>query len=341
MNTSYKNWKRLAGKALICLCNRFPFLKPSSKRWGLRTSKEWFGRRVVRAQLPDGRSLRLASVSQNYLSFELFWKGTNYYEPITTLLLRELLRPGDTFLDVGANVGFYSLVLSVTQPKTQVVAFEPNPRIFQLLKSNVAANHFDHVTCEPLALSDSDGTATLYLNQSDMSASLRDDFDSHRTETVAVRTTSLDHYINRQEIRGRLIVKVDVEGHEEAFFEGARQTLAFKKPDIITEVAVPYGLGAMKLLRDNGYGFYPITDRGCEESETLMPVVREPLVFLNYLLSAKPRAEVAAVFGRIQDRVRRIDLTQTSKQVDYHALEQMKIRQSRAQPLVGAFGVES
>lgn len=337
MKDTQESWKRHVGKALIFLCDQFPHLKSKFRSWGLRTSKEWFERRVVSAQLPDGRSVRLASVSQNYLSFELFWKGTGYYEPITTLVFQELVRSGDTFLDVGANVGFYSLVLSLMRPEIQVVAFEPNPRIAQLLKSNVAANRFRHVTCESLALSDGDGTATLHLNKSDMSASLRDDFDSNLTDTVQVRTTSLDSYLNRHEIRGRLVVKVDVEGHEEAFFEGARQTLAFKKPDIVTEVAQPYGADATGLLKDNGYRFYPITDQSLEETETLAPVVREPLVFLNYLLSARPKAEIEAVFEEIRDRVGKIDLTQTSKHADFHALEQMKARQGRAQHLTGAF----
>ncbi|MBI4657995.1 MAG: FkbM family methyltransferase [Verrucomicrobia bacterium] len=317
------------GKMLIAFCDRFPRWKPSLQPWGLRTSKEWFGQRIVRAQMPGGDHLRLASVSQNYLSFELFWKGTGYYEPITTLVLQELIRPDDTFLDVGANVGFYSLVMSRTHPGLRVIAFEPNPRLFQLLSSNAAANQFSEMGCEPLALSDRNGTALLYLNQSDMSASLRDDFDTNLSDTIEVQTVTLDSFINQQRLRGRLVVKVDVEGNEEAFLEGARQTLAFRKPDLIMEVALNYGESTTALLKDNGYNFYQVTDRGLLESDTLTPVVREPFVFLNYLVSTKPKAEIDVLFGRIAARVRKIDLLQTSKHADFHALEQMKSRQQR------------
>lgn len=328
MKHSQKQIKVLAGKTLIQICNQIPTAKRAFKHLGLRTSKEWFGTQIVQAQLPAGKNLRLASVSENYLSFELFWKGTSYYEPITTLLLQELLRPGDTFLDIGANIGFYSLVLSKAQPELTVISFEPNPRLYELLRQNIAVNQLKQVTCEPVALSDTDGTARLFLNKSDMSASLRDDFDANLTDSVEVATTRLDSYLDRHELRRRLVVKVDVEGHEEAFLEGARQTLAFRKPDLITEVAVNYGSGAMSLLKDNGYRFYPITDQGLNETETLTPVVREPFVFLNYLLSTKSPPEVRAVFSRIEERVRKIDLTQTSKHADFHALQQMKARQN-------------
>lgn len=331
MTSLPKKLKRLIGQGLIATCEWLPQTKRRLQGWGLRTSKEWFGSRIVRAQMPDGQDLRLASVPDNYLSFELFWKGTGYYEPVSTLVFQELVQPGDTFLDIGANVGFYTLVLSKTQPDLRVIAFEPNPRLQALLKKNVAANRFEQVQCEPLALSDTDGTALLYLNRSDMSASLRADFDANLTDAVEVKTVKLDSYLNRRDLRGHLVIKVDVEGHEDAFFEGARQTLAFRKPDIIAEVAVNYGRHTASLLKDNGYRLYQITDRGLLEAETLAPVVREPFVFLNYLLSTKPKSQIAEVFRRIEDRVRQIDLIHTSKHADYHALQQMKVRQQQTE----------
>ena len=70
--------KRWIGRRLLNFCDRFPQTKPFLRRAGLRTKKEWFGDRVVRVQLPDGKSFKLAGVSENYLSFELFWRGTHW-----------------------------------------------------------------------------------------------------------------------------------------------------------------------------------------------------------------------------------------------------------------------
>ena len=327
-----QNVKKFIGRRLLSVCETLPVAKPAMRKWGLRTSKEWFGDRVVRVQMPDGNSFKLASLSRNYLSFELFWRGTGYYEPVTTLLVRELVQPGDTFIDAGANIGFYSLVLSASRPRVRIIAFEPNPKNFAMLSENARVNGFTQITCEPLAMSDTEGTATLYLSASDMSASLQSNFEGNLESSVKVRTATLDGYLERNATQGRLIVKVDVEGHEESFFSGAQRTLASRKPDIITEVALNYSGESIAMLRRAGYRFYPITDQGFQASDALVPVVRGRLVFLNYLLSAQPLERVAGAFERIAPRVKRIDLTQTSKCLDWDAVQKFKARSGAGPP---------
>ncbi|PYI83285.1 MAG: hypothetical protein DME26_15235, partial [Verrucomicrobia bacterium] len=148
--------KRCIGKGLLTVGEAVPPANSFLKKWGLRTKKEWFADRIVRVQLPARKSFKLASLSDNYLSFELFWRGAGYYEPITTRVAQQLARPGDTFIDVGANIGFYSLVVVTTRPQIKVIAFEPNPKNYALLAENVRANQLTQITCEPVALSDSE-----------------------------------------------------------------------------------------------------------------------------------------------------------------------------------------
>ncbi len=284
---------------------------------GLRTTPAWFGERVVRMQLPDGRHARLASLGQNYLSFQLFWLGAGFYEPITRMVMEELLRPGDTFLDVGANVGFFSIVLPLAKPGIRVIAFEPNPKNFQMLKKNALVNNLTQVTCEPLALSDADGTAPLYLSDSDMSASLRKGFELHAHKPVAVNTVRLDSYLATHKVTGPLLIKVDVEGHEEAFFRGAQETLAARKPDVIMEVVLHYAPESFEFLQRLGYSFYQITNEGLIKSPRLTPLVKNGLCFYNYLLTVKSGDEIASLFQRIQKQVNKIDFRKTSKFVEH------------------------
>lgn len=318
--------KRHFGSCLVNLCATLPGTRPLVQRLGLHTSKEWFQGRVVAIPLPWGGRIKLASFGWNYLSFELFWKGLEYYEPITTLLSRRLAKETATFVDAGANIGFYSLVLAVSEPRIRVIAFEPNPHNFALLQDNVRANGLAQVRCESLALSDANTEARLYLSASDMSASLCQDFDAHPVGRITVQTCRLDSYFARCAARGPLLIKVDVEGHESAFFRGAREMLGDLKPDLIAEVALPYDAETTELLRAAGYRFYSITDRGLLESAVLRPVVKDPLVFLNYLISARPAVEVAAMFEDIRPRVRKIDLRRTSKFLTPAALRQFKDR---------------
>ncbi len=320
--------KQLLAHALNNTCEVLPVLKPVFRPWGLRTWSQWQADHVYRVKTPSGATFRLAG--SNYLSFELFWKGTGYYEPITTLLLQELVQPGGTFLDVGANIGFYSLVISTLKPGTKVVAFEPNPRNFLLLQNNARLNGYKNITCELLAASDHDGVAKLYLSKSDMSASLLPDFEDSAAMPIEVRTTTLDTYMDRNPPKGPVVIKVDVEGHEAAFFRGAEQTLKTIRPDIITEVALAYDEEVTDSFKRLGYHLYPITDRGLLPADEFRPVVRDRFVFLNYLISTRSPEEVAQTFKKISPAVRQIDLRKTSKYLTPEAVAKFTTRSAVA-----------
>ena len=258
--------KAFVGKTLIQFANALPGLKPKLKSLGLRTSEPFFNpSRAMKVQTPTGHTLKLTNVSENYLSFQVFWKGTAYYEPLTTMVLQELLQPDTTFVDVGANIGFFSLVTLLTNPRIKVIAFEPNPKNFRILNENIAANGFKNIQCELLAISDEIGTATLYLNTSDMSASLLPDFQvefNPATNAIQTPTTTLDRYFENHDRSSRLVLKIDVEGHEVALLRGARQMLHDHEPDVILEVLKPYPDEANELFHELGYRFYQITDDG-------------------------------------------------------------------------------
>jgi FkbM family methyltransferase len=309
-------FKHVLGRALVSIAELLPRTRGLLRPLGLRTSQDLFGNRIVSVQLPNAKSLRLTHVDESYLAFQLFWRGSQYYEPITRSLLASLLHPGDTFLDIGAHLGFFALTAGLSNPGVLVIAFEPNPKNFRILKANALANGLNGLICEPMAISDRDGTGTLYLTESDMSASLMKDFqaeDTRQIGSVEVRTASLDTYLEQQSIQGRLTIKVDIEGHEPAFFRGAARTIAACKPDIILEVLYEQESELVSQLKSIGYHFYPITDEGLVELEAPRLIKRFPFLFLNHLLSARPRREIAELFERVCEATRNLSLLQTSK----------------------------
>lgn len=321
--------KRLIGQTLLEFCERLPAAKPDLSRWGLRTSQEWFGDRVVRVQLPEGKNLRMAGICENYLTFQLFWRGASYYEPLSTCLARELVRGEATFMDIGANIGFYSLLLSAWHPGLPVIAFEPNPKAYRLLEQNLRLNQFEQAVCEPMAISDKEGQAVLHLCASDMSASLEEDFEQ-TCGSFTISTTTVDSYLARHPVRGNLLIKVDVEGHEAALFKGAKETLRTRRPDILCEITGNPGEAVSTLLKDAGYSFYQVTEAGLLPSDELVLNVRGPFLFLNYLLSAKPKAEIAGLSRVIERRALKLDLRQTSKLVSPDMIERLSARQQEA-----------
>lgn len=318
--------KRQLGRILFALGTACPPLRPGLARWGLRTQREWFqGVEPVAFSRRTGCRLKLASFSGNYLSFALFWRGLDYYEPLSMALALELGRSADQFIDAGANIGIYSLRLAAAHPALDVVSFEPHPRLYALLAANIRANGFTQVTAEPIALSDGEGVRPFYLNRSDMSASLEREFDGNQTGAVGVEVSSLDAYLRRRPVRGaRLAIKVDVEGHEPAFFAGAEETLQRFRPDILAEAAVPYPARTIALLERHGYRFRQVTDQGLLPCAEPAPVLRDDLVFLNCLLTARPAAELAGWSEALRARAKSIDLRRTSKRADRRVLDRCR-----------------
>jgi FkbM family methyltransferase len=312
------------GRCSLTLGTVVPGSRPVLARIGMRTSQGLFGKRTVSIKLSNGRSFRLRNVDESYLAFQLFWHGGDYYEPLTRSLLSRLIKPGGTFFDIGAHVGFFTLTTAISN-ETRIVAFEPNPKNFALLEGNIAENNLTNtgngsaaprLVCEPYAISDTDGKATLYLTESDMSASLMKDFQAEDTRQIGelrVSTCSLDNYLQKHPVTGPLVIKVDIEGHEPAFFRGATKTIAAHKPDIVLEVLNDQNPDAVAFLKRLGYRFYPVTDGDLVELEAPKLIKRYPFLFLNHLLSTRPRQEIKQIFKEVKAETESIDLRQTSK----------------------------
>lgn len=143
------------------------------------------------------------------------------------------IRPGDQVLDVGANIGFFTLVASaLTGPTGRVASFEPHPDNAEALRRNVTANQLNQVEVVEAAVSDRNGESGLHLNTSDQVASL---VVARTNETVSVQTVTVDAEIQRLDLRPAF-VKIDVEGHEDAVVRGMTETLRTVRPIVVCEV---------------------------------------------------------------------------------------------------------
>src|SRR5690606_20518794 len=92
------------------------------------------------------------SSSRDAIGRALFWRGIHgEWEAETIPVFREYARYAGIVLDIGANTGFYSLLACSVNSRAQVYAFEPVPKIFDLLRQNIEANNFG-VRCEPRAV---------------------------------------------------------------------------------------------------------------------------------------------------------------------------------------------
>ena len=154
------------------------------------------------------------------------WEGSN-----TALLLQMLGQPAD-FIDIGANIGWFTLVAAhALSGRGQVHSFEPDPAHLAKLRANVSANHLENVTINSCALSDRNGDARLYLNAVNRGDnSLLPSIE--RSGSTLVRLQWLDDYDGLSRERP-LIVKLDVQGSEIDVLTGARTLLTSYPHDVV------------------------------------------------------------------------------------------------------------
>lgn len=153
--------------------------------------------------------------------------GTSY-EPEMNYFLN-LMKPGDTFIDVGANIGCFSLhACRCVRPHGSVYAFEPLQANFDMLNSNIRLNRAANIRPFQVALSDREGRFTMHVPSRESSASLV------YTEGV-VNTETLDGFCARHGVKDPQFIKVDIEGGELGFLQGAEQILRRSNPAVLFE----------------------------------------------------------------------------------------------------------
>jgi FkbM family methyltransferase len=152
-------------------------------------------------------------------------------EPLLQQALVDMLSPGDVFYDLGANVGFFTLLAArLVGPHGAIVAFEPDPRNAETLRANMARNGFSHVTVVEQGVSDRSDTLRFNVADSTMSRLAEEGEDG-----IDVPVTSLDAYL-AEVARAPTLVKMDIEGAEVAALRGAARMIADHAPEIICEV---------------------------------------------------------------------------------------------------------
>jgi FkbM family methyltransferase len=160
----------------------------------------------------------------------LYLLGKTLAEPRERRFLREQVEPGMVVFDVGANVGFYTLLLAGrVGPTGRVHAFEPDPLSFGILRRRAAGR--SNVEITQTAVGDHTGTITLYTNRSNRADNrVHPSLGSETAEAVEVPLTTLDDYCAARNIARIDAVKMDIQGAEVLALAGFRETLARLKP---------------------------------------------------------------------------------------------------------------
>jgi FkbM family methyltransferase len=181
--------------------------------------------------------------SDKDLSRQVKFTGAYNDEMLETYVMRENLKLGYTVVDIGANLGFYSMLAASLVGRTgRVFSFEPFVHNVDLIKTSAKENGFDNVTVVNSAVSDRAGRAKLYLSPYYSSEHSLFDYHystgSNSTEnTVDITTTTIDGYLENEVDDLKVdFIKMDIEGSEGKAIVGMERTInENKRISLLTE----------------------------------------------------------------------------------------------------------
>lgn len=230
----YVNWFLLRlNKLLASIFPSIPKLPPSG---------------ILKTQV-NGSTLKLCTNQTSYITQFIFWNGYQNFE--YTKLFEKLITKVDVFFDIGANIGYYSLLGSHLNSKLQIFGFEPSKDAWLYYNKNIIINNMTNkILPYNFALSNKNGQ--IKFNQvvnrkygetvGNLSGEATVLENMHRSfESYIVNSITLDDFVEENKISKIDFIKIDTEGSEKLILEGAKNTLKKFRPIVVCETLFNIG----------------------------------------------------------------------------------------------------
>lgn len=158
-----------------------------------------------------------------------------FWEKEAVELCQDWMKDGGTFLDIGANVGYYCLAIAYANPNVKVYAFEPIPSNFHLLEKNIQINKLQgRLSCHNLGVGEEEGKMS-FRSCGQLSHVLIGS-EEPSEKNIQVPITSLDKFCDHYNVSNIRMIKCDVEGFELFVLKGADKLLREHKPVLLLEI---------------------------------------------------------------------------------------------------------
>lgn len=218
----------------------------------------------------------------NFLSRDIAFN--KIWEINTTNFLKNIINEGQIVADIGANIGYFSLLLSkLVGSKGKVYSFEPELKNFEILKKNVTINNFKNIKLYQKAVSNNSGKRKFYKsnwNFGDHRFNKNILYDNDLTHTpIEIDVIRLDECLNDVDLD---FMKIDVQGHEMQVIEGAKKFINNKDNFKMVIEFYPHGLMSndtdpeefLKTLLDLGFDIYDIDSRNLLVNFDILEICR-------------------------------------------------------------------
>ncbi len=271
---------------------------------------------TISFHLPAGERVKIYSKGDDFVSTQAYWKGYMGYEGPTIQLFYNIAKCTSTIIDVGSNVGYFSLIGAAANKQAHVHSFEPVVKIHKRLLRNISINGFINIKANQCAVGNVDEIISFFIPEGNgmVHASSTKEGWGEKAIRVNVESITIDKYVKENSLKKVDLVKMDVEFHESEVLEGMKNVLENDKPIIISEVLFSESEGVkghfendihLKIassLRAHGYYFYLINATALIRVEQLEynPDDR------NYLFSTKRSENIYLPYSNMNELLRNI-----------------------------------
>lgn len=256
-------------------------LRNINKRLSFITSFQLRPYGVLSVRLSSGVKFKMATNETSTVTKYIFWRGADNYE--YTKVFEKLAERSSSFIDIGANIGYYSLLAGHIRPDIKVYAVEPASAPFHFLRENIRINKIEKQVKEfCLALSNVEGEVEFFelVNKGDYhtsnnlagSGSMRaDDVVKNEYRAFKVPSQTVDKFIKENLIAKVDLVKMDTEGTENLVLLGADEMLSKHRPIIICETLFHTIEDKLEeIMLRYGYEFYNYKNGKLYKTKTLI-----------------------------------------------------------------------
>lgn len=234
---------------------------------------------IVRIKCNNGRILKIMTNQTSYLTKFIFWERDFKKFEYTDIFIRLVKKIG-TFYDIGANIGFYSLIAAAENKDIKVVAFEPAAGPLFYFRENVRINKFDNIKIESIALSHKNGEIDFFEVKNEKYKYLKHNLSGESNAGSKtgelnltlnrVKTSTLDNYVKNNNIKDIDLMKIDTEGTENLILEKSSFVLSEMQPIIICETLFNTIESELEeIMKSHGYEFYNHTEDGLKKVSSI------------------------------------------------------------------------
>lgn len=238
-----------------------PSIRPVSTSDIIRTHRKKHPYRgFAEIDSPYGPPFVMFCVNDDAVALDTLWNGHFGYEPGSLSTWARLAAKSATIADVGAHVGYFSMIAALTNPKARVHAFEPVDQIHARLSVNVRSNGVQNVKLYQAGVSGKTGWADISVRFSGnlLSTGSTLEHSADDAQLKRIQLLPLDEVFADSKLD---LIKIDVEGHEMSVLEGARQVLKRDRPTVLLEALVGAPLDPLLTEFDPlGYDSHWITE---------------------------------------------------------------------------------